>query len=127
MDSSIWIAKLLGPVLLILGIHMMNSPQRLQKTTEKFLADDALIFISGVLAMVAGLSIINSHNVWAWDWRGLITLFGWAFFISGAARIVLPQLTTSVGVSMMDRPLMTRIMGLIWAIFGLVILYKGYG
>lgn len=126
MDSSIWIAKLLGPVLVVLSIHMLTAPARLQTTTAEFLADSPLILVSGVLVMVAGLSIINSHNIWSWDWRLIITLLGWAFVISGASRIIAPQLARNMGESMMNRPLMTRIMGLVWGAFGLFVTYHGY-
>lgn len=123
---SIWIAKLLGPVVIVLGIHMLTAPKQLQKTTEQFLKDGPLIFVSGVLAMIAGLSIVNSHNIWTWDWRVIITLFGWAFFLSGASRIIAPQTIKEVGDTMMNRPTMTRIAGVFWGAFGLFIAYKGY-
>ncbi len=123
---SIWIAKLLGPIVTVLGVHLLVSPARLQQTAAKFLQDTPLIFISGVLAMLGGLAIINTHNIWSWDWRVIITVFGWALLISGAGRILAPQLTTEVGGSMMDRPNMTRAAGLVWATLGLYLSYKGY-
>lgn len=123
---SIWIAKLLGPVIIVLSIHMLTDPKRLQKTTQQFLQDGPLIFVSGVLVMVAGLSIINSHNLWVWDWRVVITLFGWAFFLSGASRIIAPQAVKEVGDTMLNRPTMTRVAGAVWGMFGLFIAYKGY-
>ncbi len=123
---SIWIAKLLGPVILVLSLHMMISPKQLQNTAAKFLEDGPLIFISGVLAMIGGLSIINTHNIWLWDWRLIITLFGWAFFVSGAVRIVAPNLTIQIGEGMMNQTILTRIAGVFWGAFGLFLAVKGY-
>ena len=41
-----------------------------------------------------------THNVWAADWRILITLLGWLTAIGGAARIVVPQGTQQIGRSL---------------------------
>ncbi len=123
---EIWISKLLGPVLLVLGIPMIITPTSLQETTRRFLADSPLVLISGVLAMTAGLSIVNTHNVWVLDWTLIVTLFGWALVLGGAVRIVAPRVVDKVGGEMMDRPTMTRIAGAFWAILGAFLTFKGY-
>ena len=72
---AIWISKFLGPVILALSIPMIVTPSILQETTRRFLADSPLVLISGILAMTAGLSIVNTHNVWVLDWTLIVTLF----------------------------------------------------
>jgi len=106
---------------------MVISPKHLHKTAEQFLDDSPLILISGVLAMIAGLSIINAHNIWGWDWRVIITVFGWAFFLSGAIRILAPITIGDIGNKMLNQTALTRIAGVFWGTFGLFISYKGYG
>ena len=123
---EIWISKLLGPVLLVLGIPMIITPTSLQETTRRFLADSPLVLISGVLAMTAGLSIVNTHNVWVLDWTLIVTLFGWALLLGGASRIVAPRVVDRVGGAMMDRPTMTRIVGAFWALLGAFLTFKAY-
>ena len=51
---------------------------------SEFLASPALIFLSGVITLPAGLAIVLTHNVWVADWRVLITLLGWLAIIGGA-------------------------------------------
>ena len=123
---AIWISKFLGPVILVLSIPMIVVPTSLQQTTRRFLADSPLIVITGVLAMTAGLSIVNTHNVWVLDWTLIVTLFGWALVLGGASRIVAPQVVEKVGGSMMDHPTMTRIIGALWAFLGGFLTFKGY-
>ena len=36
-----------------------------------------MIFITGVLALIAGLAIVNAHNLWVPDWRVVVTVLGW--------------------------------------------------
>lgn len=125
--TAIWIAKFLGPVFVALSLAMIINPKRLQETTRQFLADSPLILISGVLAMTAGLSIVNTHNVWVMAWPVIITLFGWALVLGGAVRIILPSIIEDVGGRMMDRPVVTRVAGLFWGLLGVFLAFKGYG
>ncbi len=123
---AVWISKFLGPVILALSVPMILSPASLQETARRFLVDRPLILISGVLAMTAGLSIVNTHNVWVLDWPLIVTLFGWALVLGGASRIVAPNAVEHVGSAMMDRPTMTRIVGALWALLGAFLTFKGY-
>lgn len=123
---SIWIAKFMGPIILALGIPMVVAPQDLLKTSKKFLSDSPLILVSGVLAMTAGLAIVNTHNIWILDWPVIITFFGWALVIGGAIRVISPRLVDIVGSAMMKFDSMARIAGVFWVILGLFLTYKGY-
>ena len=123
---TIWISKFLGPVILVLAIPMLVTPARLQETTRRFLADSPLILVSGVLAMTAGLAIVNTHNVWTLDWTLMVTLFSWALVIGGVSRIVAPRVVSTVGGAMMDRPMVTRLVGVFWALVGAFLMFKGY-
>jgi hypothetical protein len=123
---TIWISQLLGPVILALSVPMIVAPAGLQETTRRFLADSPLVLISGVLAMTAGLSIVNTHNVWVLGWPLVVTLFGWALVIGGASRIIAPGAVGRVGKTMTDRPMMTRVAGVIWAALGAFLTFKGY-
>jgi hypothetical protein len=124
---AVWISKFLGPIILVVSIHMIAAPGSLQETTKRFLADSPLVLISGVLAMVAGLSIVNTHNVWTLRWPVIITLFGWALVLGGAIRIAAPRIVDVVGGAMMDHPTVTRVAGIIWGCLGVFLTIKGYG
>jgi hypothetical protein len=88
-----------------------------------------LILIAGVLAMVARLSIINTHNttrnVWIVDWTLIVTVFGWALVLGGASRIIAPQVVSDVGSSLKGRPSMTRVIGTFWALLGALLTFQG--
>ncbi len=126
MALTIWISKFLGPLILVLGMPMIFSPESLQETTKRFLADSPLVLVSGVLAMTAGLSIVNTHNVWVLGWPLIVTLFGWALVLGGASRIVAPRVVEHVGGAMMDRPTMTRVIGAFWVLLGAFLTVKAY-
>lgn len=123
---DVWISKFLGPIILVLSIPMVVTPVRLQGTTRRFLADGPLVLVSGVLAMTGGLAIVNTHNVWTWGWPVIVTLFGWALVIGGAARVAAPAVVDDVGTAMMNRPGLTRVAGMVWGILGAYLSFKGY-
>ena len=123
---AIWISKFLGPVILVFSIPMVVTPTSLQETTRRFLADTPLVLISGVLAMTAGLSIVNTHNVWVLDWTLIVTLFGWALVLGGVTRVIAPHIVQRVGNATMGRPMMMRIVGTFWALLGAFLTFKGY-
>jgi hypothetical protein len=46
-----------------------------------------LVYLSGVLLLVASLAIIRAHNRWAHDWTVLVTLAGWFGVAPGLFRM----------------------------------------
>ena len=126
LATSILIAKLIGPVLLVAAIAMLADTKDLQEMAREFLKDRALIYVTGVLAMLGGLAIVNNHNIWIADWPVIITLFGWAMIIGGAVRMALPSAVRSIGGAITKNPTMMRVAGAVWALVGAFLIYKGY-
>lgn len=105
---------------------MLADAKNMQETARAFLTDRPLIYVTGVLAMLGGLAIVNSHDVWIWDWPVIITLFGWAMTIGGAVRMALPSAVRSIGGAMMKYPAMIRLSGAAWTLIGAFLTYKAY-
>lgn len=100
MQTSKFLARLIGPFLVAIGAGLLVNGDVLQAMAAEFLKSPALIFLSGLLTLIAGLAIINTHNVWTTDWRVIVTIFGWLGVIGGALRIMFPQLVEQVGTAM---------------------------
>jgi len=126
MQTSILIAKLIGPILLVAAIAMLANAKDLQEMARGFLKDRALIYVTGVLAMLGGLAIVNTHNVWTLNWPVIITIFGWAMLIGGAARMTQPSLVRSIGGAMLENPALIRVSGALWVLIGAWLTYVGY-
>jgi hypothetical protein len=123
---AVWISKFLGPLILVLAIPMILNPAPLQETTRRFLADAPLVLISGILAMTAGLAIVNTHNIWLVGWPVIVTLFGWALVIGGGLRIIAPGMVDKVGGAMIGHPVFTRVAGVFWVLLGAFLTLKAY-
>ena len=126
MEASIFLAKLIGPMLLLMGLFVVVQRDRMRRIGREFLDSEALIFISGVITLPAGLVIVITHNVWEPNWRVLITLFGWIVVFAGIGRLALPEIMKSVGNSMIENPAFTIVPGALMAVLGAFLSYHGY-
>jgi len=127
METSIYLAKLIGPVMLVAAIGLLTNATSHRAMVQEFLRSTALIYLSGVMAMTAGLAIVLDHNVWVADWPIILTLFGWAMILGGAQRIALPGQTQAIGERMLQsRPWITTVGGVAWLVFAAVLCFYGY-
>jgi hypothetical protein len=126
MATSIFLAKLIGPVMLAVGIALFLNRRGFAAIAEEFLRSRALLYLSGLLIMPAGLAIVLTHNVWVLNWPVLITLLGWAMAIGGAVRILLPDRVEFAGRRILHHPMGTPIAGGIWLVIGAILTLFGY-
>ena len=126
METSILLAKLMGPMLLVLGLFVTFNPAQMRRIGREFLDSEALIFLSGVITLPVGLAIVVTHNIWAADWRVVITLVGWIAIVAGIARIALPATLKRIGEAMLEKPRMIALPGALMALLGGYLSWQGY-
>jgi hypothetical protein len=126
MQTSVFLARLIGPVMLVVGLAVFANQRAFRDMAEEFLASRALLFLSGMLIMPMGLAIVLTHNIWTADWRVLITLFGWLNTIGGAVRLLAPDTVMRTGRAMLRRPYFTTIAAAIWVALGLLFCLFGF-
>jgi hypothetical protein len=104
MTASRYVARLMGPVLLAIGIGMvvglLTEGDGYPALMKEFLGSRALIFLTAALTLVAGLAIVNAHNLWVADWRVVVTVLGWLFIARGAIGLVFPAMVQRLGEDM---------------------------
>jgi hypothetical protein len=82
-EKSKRIAGLVGPSLVVVVAAELPFVQ-----PGLYLSQTSVgVYVSGALFFVAGLSIVQAHNLWERSWRTLVTIFGWSFLVLGAARL----------------------------------------
>ena len=126
MSTSVFLARLIGPVMLLIGLAVFANQRAFRELAEEFLASRALIFLSGLLIMPVGLAIVLTHNIWAADGRVMITLFGWLNAIGGAVRLVAPTYVIEAGRAMLKRPYFVPAAAAIWVVLGLLFCVFGF-
>jgi hypothetical protein len=126
MTTSVFLARLIGPVMLVIGVAVFFNRRAFRDMAEEFLASRALLFLSGLLIMPMGVAIVLTHNVWTADWRVLVTLFGWLNAIGGAVRLLAPERVMETGRTMLRRPGFVSIAAAIWVALGLLFCLFGF-
>lgn len=92
METSIFIARIFGLCYLIMGAGFLFNRKAFQQVMEDFCKNAAVVFYGGLLALVIGVAIILTHNVWVANWTVMITIIGWAGLIKGIWIIVFPNM-----------------------------------
>jgi hypothetical protein len=126
MQRSIYLAKLIGPVSVAMGVGMLLNAPIFRILAEQFLSSYALIFLAGLLTLTAGIALVLAHNVWVPDWRLIITLLGWLSVIGGTFRIVAPNLVVRIGDAVISHGEVFMVAGFAVLVLGGVLSYFGY-
>jgi len=126
MGNSILLAKILGPYCIIVAIGLMFNPKFYQKMIEDFFKNTALIYLGGVLALIIGLLIVLSHNVWVAGWQVIITIIGWGGLIKGIWLIVFPNSVGKLTQVYLRKPTLLRVHMIIVFALGLLLVVEGY-
>lgn len=96
MDISLVLAKIIGLYGFVVSISALLNYQRINYLVDDFLNNEAILYLSALLVLSAGLIIINIHNVIVYDYRLLITLFGWLSFFQGLFHLLVPDLAYAI-------------------------------
>jgi hypothetical protein len=126
MNSSHNIARLTGPLMCAIGVGMLANAHTYRLMAGQFVDTYPLIYFSGILALLAGLAILNMHNAWTPDWRSLITLLGWVLFAVGTFRVIGPQYTSFIAGAIIAHSDFIPGAGVVLLALGGFITFKGY-
>jgi len=126
MDVSIFIAKIIGPLFLVVAVGIMLNRAFYQRVMEDYSKNAAVIFFTGVAPLVFGIAIVILHNVWAANWPVIITIFGWGGIIKGTWLIVFPN-TVARFMKVYEQNKTLLVVHLVIAIFfGAILTVFGY-
>lgn len=119
-DNSKQIGGLLGPsmVAMIASEFPLVQPHLYDAQTPP------VVYLSGTLMFIAGLSIVRTHNHWTRDWAVLVTLSGWVFMILGLIRMFFASAYLKGSANTSSRTFM--ILESILLIVGLIITFKSF-
>jgi hypothetical protein len=126
METSLFLAKLIGPILLTLSAAVLINQVNMREMATDFLKHRGLIFLAGILTLTTGLAIVLTHNVWVAGWPVIITIFGWLSVIGGIFRIVFPDSVKSIGQSMLEKQTLFTVSGVVQGLIGAWLCYVGY-
>ena len=126
MDISIFLAKALGIYLVIVSVGMIFDAARFRPLILDILNNPPLLFLSGFTALIVGILLVVSHNLWVSDWRVIITVVAWLALIKGTIRTVFPQLVVETSRKWVESNTAYYISGVIMIVVGVFLCYQGF-
>jgi hypothetical protein len=126
MTTSELIASLAGPMLMVLGTAMLLNGRVFLSTTAKFGENPAFIFLAGLLALVVGLAVVRTHNLWVDDWRVIVTILGWHAIVGGVVNVIAPNAVSAVRRGIGDNRWMVGLGGIVAFCVGAFLADKGW-
>jgi hypothetical protein len=127
MQNSTFIARLMGPLLLVNAAAILVNRRGFQEMMAGATRNPAVIYLAGLLSLLAGLLIVQFHNLWVLDWPVLVTIVGWLSIIGGIARIVFPAGMAALGEKMVSRDALMIGGAIVSILLGGTLSIKGYG
>lgn len=126
LDRTLFISRLIGPAFVIIAAGMLINVDLYNTMIAEALHPVILLYLSGVLSMIAGLAIVNLHNRWRAHWSVIITVLGWLMTFGGAVRIVGPQVAIAIGDAIYRGRTSIIVMALVVGLVGAFLCYKSY-
>ena len=126
MDLSVYLAKVIGLYFFVVSFGLLINGKNLKPILIDFLKSPPLVFLSGFLALIIGLLLITSHNIWVMGWPVLITIIGWLSLIKGVVRVICPQFVVTKVQKWIENDTFYYITCFIVLFIGLILIYYGY-
>lgn len=126
MEASIFIARIFGLCYLIMGIGLIFNHKAYQRMMDDFCKNAAMVFLSGLFALVVGIVIILLHNIWVANWTVMITIIGWGGFIKGVWMLVFPDSVSKFMQVYQKNKNMMMVHSIIALLFGVVLTFFGF-
>jgi hypothetical protein len=125
MDTSIFLAKALGLYFIIFSIILLINSRKIQNYIIEMSVGPFMLF-SGMIALIIGILMVVSHNVWESDWRVAITLIGWIILIKGIVRLLFPEYSFRMVKDFVENTVAFYITDVLILILGLWLAYMGF-
>lgn len=121
------IAGLMGPLALAIGAAMLVNQQAISGIAAEVAHNTGLVFLSGILLLLAGIAIVRVHNVWSGGWPVLVTVIGWLAVVGGLSRMLMPQMAATFADRLGANATLISVVGVVQIALGAYLSFKAYG
>ena len=124
--ATMYLGAVMGWFLVIFSIFLIFRREHMQRIMEDVIAHPGLFFVFALMTLILGLIMVLHHNVWVMGSTVVITVMSWLVLISGLIRVVFPDTAMKMGKAISERPLVIQIIGGVFLVIGLFLLYHAY-
>lgn len=121
------LAKIIGPYILALGVGLFLNSERFRKLFQQSLNEPFLVFITALVTLLMGSTIVSLHNVWVWGWPVIITILGWWTLVNGFVGVSFPELVQKCDFVKNSSSIVYKVIGASYIALAAFLIYKGLG
>jgi hypothetical protein len=126
MDLSIFLAKVIGLYMLIVGMVVLKKPE-LRSIINELTKEKDLRFVLGLFTLIIGIIMVVSHNIWGGPaYVVVVTLISWVVFLKGIFVVWMGDMAYDNLVAKFSTPSMLTLTGVINLIIGIYLSYIGF-
>jgi len=124
---TIFLSRLLGLFMLAMSLSLLLRGQELLAIMTALINDAPMLMNIGMAALLAGLAIVLSHNIWSGGALPVVvTLFGWILLLRGLLLLMMPHETIVKIFEMTRFGDFVTVYAAIPLILGLYLTYAGF-
>ena len=126
MDLSIFLGQVISIYLIVMGLGLFINKEEILKAVREFAGANASLVFYGAIALILGLMMIFSHNIWDGTWRVIVTFVGWAVTVKGAMAMLFPKMLKDLTGAFAESPIanLTNFIGLLVVIVGAYLAFQ---
>jgi len=125
MDTTIFLAKLIGIFCLVMGVSMLQRNAMMEVFRELSHAR-ALSYVMGVIMLILGLLIILSHSNWENALAIGITLLGWGILFEATVFLFFPKEKMAKYINALENQTIYYLIALGYVAVGVYLFYNGF-
>jgi len=126
MDISLFLSKFLGLYFIIISLALLAHVRQIRAIFIDIMDNPSLLFVTGFMALIMGLLLVLSHNIWTYDWKVIITIIGWTTLLKGILRVLFPRLGVKLNKKWVQSTFPYYITALLTLGVGSFLCYKGW-
>jgi hypothetical protein len=123
-DANIF--QIMGLVYSAIGVGMLVNRRFYSRMLNKMIADEAVLFVTGLLVTVIGYFLVAYHNNWTSGWTMIITIIGWLALLKGLMMVVIPENSLELYKFFKISKGQLSVYGIIILVIGAFLAYLGF-
>ena len=124
-DAQIF--QLLGLAYVVMGLRGFINKEPYKDILDGYSNSPALLFLTGLVALVIGFLLVTFHNEWRVSWSVIITIFGWLALIKGVLILAFPGVFLKMSNAMQKGRKLFRAYAVFVLLLGVLFLLLGFG
>jgi hypothetical protein len=126
MEHAIFLAKIFGPVLTLLGFFVLFRAEDVLKLWGSIKTNPVVMYLAGIINLLIGFTILAMYNEWSMHLPVFVTLLGYVAVIRGILVLFWTDAAKHWSEKFMKTTSTLRAIGFLPLIWGILLLWLGF-